>query len=54
MPWASLLQTSITVVLRHSALTQGALVVDDSDNKRGPVTTRLFNAHQLKDKTRGG
>lgn len=54
MPWAYLLQTSVTVVLRQDAITQGSLVVDDSDNKRCNVTTRIFKAHKLKDKTSGG
>ena len=54
MPWAYLLQTSVTVVLRQYAITQGSLVVDDSDKKRCNVTKRLFKAHQLKDKPSGG
>ena len=54
IPWAYLRQTSVTVVLRPYAITQGSRVVDDSDNKRCQVTKRIFKAHQLKDKTRGG
>jgi hypothetical protein len=54
IPWAYLLQTSVTVVLRHYAITQGSLVVDDSDKKRCKVTKRIFKAHKLKDKTSGG
>ena len=54
IPWAYLLQTSVTVVLRQYAITQGSLVVDDSDKKRCKVTTRIFKAHKLKDKTSGG
>jgi len=42
------------VVLRHYAITQGSLVVDDSDKKRCKVTTRIFKAHKLQDKTSGG
>jgi hypothetical protein len=54
MPWAYLRQTRVTVVLRSDAIIQGALVVDASDKKRGTVTTRIFKAHTLQDKTRGG
>jgi hypothetical protein len=54
MPWALLLQTSVRVMLATYGITQGSLVLDDSDNKRSNVTTRLFNAPQLKDKTSGG
>jgi hypothetical protein len=49
-----LLQTRVTVVLRQSAITQGWLVVEDSDKKRCQVTKRIFTAHQLQAKTRGG
>jgi hypothetical protein len=49
-----LLPLGVTVVLRRSAITQGYLVVDDSDKKRCKVTKRIFKAHKLKDKTSGG
>jgi hypothetical protein len=49
-----LLPTSVTVVLRQYANTQGSRVVDDSDNKRCNVTKHLFKVHKLKDKTSGG
>src|SRR6266511_1177983 len=54
IPWESLLQMSVTVILRKYGLTQGALAVDDSDKKRCKVTKRIFKAHTLKDKTSGG
>ena len=54
IPWAYLLQTSVTGVLRQYAITQGSLVADDSDKKRCQVTKRVFKAHKLKDKTSGG
>lgn len=49
-----MLQLGVTAVLRRDAITQGYLVVDDSDNKRCKVPKRMFNAHTLKDKTSGG
>ena len=54
IPWACLLQLGVTVVLRRYAITQGSLVVDDSDKKRCKVTKRIVKAHKLKDKTSGG
>jgi hypothetical protein len=54
MPWAYVLQTSVAVVLRQYAITQGSRVVDDSDKKRSQVTKRIFKSHKLKDKTSGG
>jgi hypothetical protein len=54
MPWGLLLHMSVRVLLANEGITHGALVIDDSDKKRSKVTTRLFKAHQLKDKASGG
>ena len=54
IPWEFLLQMSVKVMLQKYGLTQGSLVVDDSDKQRCKVTTRIFKAHKLKDKTSGG
>ena len=54
IPWEFLLQMSVQVILQTYGITQGSLVVDDSDKKRCKVTTRIFKAHTLKDKTSGG
>jgi hypothetical protein len=54
IPWEFLLQMSVKVMLQKYGITQGSLVVDDADKQRGKVTTRIFKAHQLKDKTSGG
>jgi hypothetical protein len=54
IPWALLLQMSVRVMLAKYGITQGSLVLDDSDKRRSRVTTRIFNAHKLKDKTSGG
>jgi hypothetical protein len=54
IPWEFLLQMRVTVILQTYGITQGARVVDDSDKKRCNVTTRIFKAHKLKDKTSGG
>jgi DDE superfamily endonuclease len=54
IPWEFLLQMSVNVMLQKYGLTQGSLVVDDSDKQRCKVTTRILKAHTLKDKTSGG
>jgi hypothetical protein len=54
IPWELLLQMSLRVMLRKYALTHGVLIVDDSDKKRCKVTTRIFKAYKLHDKTTGG
>ena len=54
IPWEFLLQMSLGVILRKYAMTHGVLVVDDADKKRCKVTTRLFKAYKLYDKTSGG
>jgi hypothetical protein len=54
MPWGRMLQMRVTVMLEKYGIPPGALVVDDADKKRGTVTTRIFNAHTLHDKTSGG
>jgi len=45
IPWEFLLQMSLGVILRTSAMTHGVLVVDDSDKKRCKVTKRIFKAY---------
>jgi len=54
IPWEFLLQMSVRVLLGKYGITQGSLVIDDSDKKRCKVTTRIFKAHKLHDKTSGG
>jgi len=54
IPWEFLRQLSLGVILRQYAMTHGVLVVDDADKKRCQVTTRIFKASTLYDKTSGG
>lgn len=54
IPWEFLLQMNIHVILQKDGITQGSLVLDDSDKKRCKGTTLIFKAHQLKAKTGGG
>jgi hypothetical protein len=52
--WPFLLQASIRVILAKYGITEGVLVVDDSDKKRAKQTTRIYKAHTMKDKKTGG
>lgn len=54
IPWEYLLQMSVRVMLGKYGITQGSVVVDDSDKQRCKVTTRIFKAHKLYDKKSGG
>jgi len=52
--WRILLQASVHVILSQYAITEGVIVVDDSDKKRARQTTRIYKAHKVKDKKSGG
>ena len=54
IPWNMLLRCSIRLILKHYGLTQGSLVIDDSDNKRSKNTKNIWHTHKLKDKASGG
>jgi len=52
--WECLLRASVRVMLRRYGITEGALVLDDSEKKRAKQTTRIYKAHKVKDKKSGG
>jgi hypothetical protein len=52
--WRFLLQASVSVVLAKYGITEGVLVVDDSEKKRAKQTTRIYKAHKVKEKKSGG
>ena len=52
--WESLLVHSTRVILKQYGISQGVLVLDDSDKKRAKSTKRIFKAHKIKDKKSGG
>jgi hypothetical protein len=54
IPWEDLLGTSVRVILRHSGLTSGTLVIDDTDNKRSKLAKTLAHLYKLRDKESGG
>lgn len=54
MGWKWLLRASVQVILWRYGITEGILVLDDSDKKRSKLTKRIYRAHRLKDKSSGG
>lgn len=54
IPWTLLLRYSVSLILGYYGLTQGSLVIDDSDNKRSKNTKKIWHVHKLKDKASGG
>lgn len=54
IPWDRLLSVSTRLIVARYGLTQGSLVIDDSDNKRSKNTTKIWHVHKLKDKASGG
>jgi SRSO17 transposase len=54
IPWESLLVASVQLILKKYGLTEGVLVVDDSDNKRSKSAKRIYKVHKIFDKSSGG
>ena len=54
MSWKFILHMSVIVILEEYGISNGVLVLDDSDKKRSKKTTRIAGVHKLKDKTSGG
>ena len=52
--WDLLLKNSIKVILKKYGITEGVVVVDDSDNPRSKNTTTISQVHCIKDKKTGG
>jgi hypothetical protein len=54
IPWDALLVASVRVLLRHSGLPCGSLVIDDTDNTRSKSAKTLAHLYKLRDKESGG
>jgi hypothetical protein len=52
--WESLLFFSTKLVLSSYAITQGILVIDDTDKKRSKTTSRIFATYKVYDKSTDG
>ncbi len=53
IPWEILLYKSVRVILRRFGITEGSLVIDDSEKKRSKKTAKIDFVHKLKDKDGG-
>jgi len=54
IPWDLLLFASVRHILQTYDITHGTLVADDTDKRRSKKTSRIPNAHKVKDKKTGG
>jgi len=54
IPWDHLLLASVTVVLGRHGITEGVLVLDESDRARSKRTKRIHKVHKQKHKVSGG
>lgn len=54
IPWDALLAASVRLILTKYGLTEGVLVVDDSDKKRSKSAKRIYQVHKVFDKSSGG
>jgi hypothetical protein len=52
--WNHLLLASVAVVFERHGITEGVLVLDESDRARSKRTKRIHNAHKQKHKASGG
>jgi hypothetical protein len=52
--WTFLLRASVTIILSRYGITEGVLVLDDTDKKRSKSTKKIYKAHKIKDKGSGG
>ena len=54
LPWDKLVLASIKLVFARYGLTEGVLLVDDSDKTRSKNVQKIHAAHKVKDKATGG
>ena len=54
IPWRSMLQASVILILEEYGITEGILVIDDSDKKRSKSAKKIHRLHKVFDKTSGG
>ena len=52
--WNILMIAGVKLVLIHLGITEGALVIDEADNRRSKSTKRIYKTHKQKDKATGG
>jgi hypothetical protein len=52
--WEFLLRASVITILKQHGITEGTLVLDESDRARSKRTRLIYKAHKQKDKATGG
>jgi len=52
--WECLLRASTLRIIEQYKITQGVLVIDDTDRERSKNTTQIGKVHKIKDKKSGG
>jgi hypothetical protein len=52
--WGYLLSASVTLILEQYGITEGVLVLDESDRARSKRTKRIYGVHKQKHKASGG
>ena len=54
LDWFELFHSSIATILAQYNITNGVLVLDDTDHQRAKITSRIYHAHKIFDKKRSG
>ncbi|KOR30538.1 hypothetical protein TI04_05300 [Achromatium sp. WMS2] len=52
--WDSLLQVSLSLVLRRLGVMEGTIVIDNTDHQRSKPTKHIWGTHKIFDKKTGG
>ena len=54
MAWNQIFIASVKQVLKKHGITEGVLVIDETDHRRAKRTKRIYKTHKQKDKKTGG
>jgi hypothetical protein len=54
IPWDLLLFRSVRVILARYGISEGSLLLDDTDKKRSKSTRKIGHVHKIKNKPSGG
>jgi hypothetical protein len=52
--WSELFTASVKLILKQYGITEGILIIDESERYQSKQTSRIYKAHKHKDKTTGG
>jgi len=52
--WTTLFIASVKLIMKRHGITEGTLVLDESDRARSKRTKRLYKTYKQKDKVTGG